>query len=44
VSLNPPTLFLALKKGFSNIQTSALVEMPGGGAVLAKDIKGKPMK
>ena len=44
VSLNPPTLFLALKKGFSNIlDIGALVEMPGGGlTVLAKDIKGKP--
>ena len=44
VSLNPPTLFLALKKGFSNIlDIGSLVEMPGGGlTVLAKDIKGKP--
>ena len=32
VSLNPPTLFLALKKGFSNIlDIGSLVEMPGGG-------------
>jgi ABC-type nitrate/sulfonate/bicarbonate transport system substrate-binding protein len=39
VSLNPPTLFLALKKGFSNIlDIGSLVEMPGGGlTVLAKD-------
>ena len=43
-SLNPPTLFLALKKGFPNIlDIGSLVEMPGGGlTVLAKDIKGKP--
>jgi ABC-type nitrate/sulfonate/bicarbonate transport system substrate-binding protein len=43
-SLNPPTLFVALKKGFPNIlDIGSLVEMPGGGlTVLAKDIKGKP--
>jgi ABC-type nitrate/sulfonate/bicarbonate transport system substrate-binding protein len=43
-SLNPPTLFLAQKKGFPNIlDIGSLVEMPGGGlTVLAKDIKGKP--
>ena len=43
-SLNPPTLFMAQKKGFINIlDIGALVEMPGGGlTVLAKDIKAKP--
>jgi len=43
-SLNPPTLFMAQKKGFPNIlDIGALVEMPGGGlTVLAKDIKAKP--
>ena len=43
-SLNPPTLFMAQKKGFPNIlDIGSLVEMPGGGlTVLAKDIKGKP--
>jgi ABC-type nitrate/sulfonate/bicarbonate transport system substrate-binding protein len=43
-SLNPPTLFLAQKKGFPNIlDIGSLVEIPGGGlTVLAKDIKGKP--
>ena len=43
-SLNPPTLFLAQKKGFPNIlDIGSLVEMPGGGlTVLSKDIKGKP--
>jgi len=43
-SLNPPTLFMAQKKGFANIlDIGSLVEMPGGGlTVLAKDIKGKP--
>ncbi len=43
-SLNPPTLFMAQKKGFANIlDIGALVEMPGGGlTVLAKDIKAKP--
>ena len=46
VSLNPPTLFVALKKGFFNIlDIGSLVEMPGGGlTVLAKDIKASPMK
>jgi ABC-type nitrate/sulfonate/bicarbonate transport system substrate-binding protein len=43
-SLNPPTLFMAQKKGFANIlDIGSLVEMPGGGlTVLAKDIKSKP--
>jgi ABC-type nitrate/sulfonate/bicarbonate transport system substrate-binding protein len=43
-SLNPPTLFLALKKGFPNIlDIGSLVEMPGGGlTVLIKSINGKP--
>jgi ABC-type nitrate/sulfonate/bicarbonate transport system substrate-binding protein len=43
-SLNPPTLFMAQKKGFPNIlDIGSLVEMPGGGlTVLAKDIKNKP--
>jgi ABC-type nitrate/sulfonate/bicarbonate transport system substrate-binding protein len=43
-SLNPPTLFLAQKKGFASIlDIGSLVEMPGGGlTVLSKDIKGKP--
>lgn len=43
-SLNPPTLFVAQKKGFPNIlDIGSLVEMPGGGlTVLAKDIKNKP--
>ena len=43
-SLNPPTLFMAQKKGFPSIlDIGSLVEMPGGGlTVLAKDIKGKP--
>lgn len=43
-SLNPPSLFMAQKKGFPNIlDIGPLVEMPGGGlTVLAKDIKGKP--
>ena len=43
-SLNPPTLFLAQRKGFPNIlDIGSLVEMPGGGlTVLSKDIKGKP--
>ncbi|HWH78611.1 MAG TPA: ABC transporter substrate-binding protein, partial [Candidatus Binatus sp.] len=42
-SLNPPTLFMAQKKGFPNIlDIGSLVEMPGGGlTVLAKDIKNK---
>ncbi len=44
VSLNPPALFLATKKGFPIIlDIGSLVEMPGGGlTVLAKDIKDKP--
>lgn len=44
VSLNPPALFLATKKGFPIIlDIGSLVEMPGGGlTVLDKDIKGKP--
>jgi len=43
-SLNPPTLFLAQKKGFPNIlDIGSLVEMPGGGlTVLTKSINGKP--
>jgi ABC-type nitrate/sulfonate/bicarbonate transport system substrate-binding protein len=43
-SLNPPSLFMAQKKGFPNIlDIGPLVEMPGGGlTVLAKDIKAKP--
>src|SRR6185503_11740974 len=43
-SLNPPTLFLAQKKGFPSIlDIGSLVEMPGGGlTVLMKDIKAKP--
>ena len=43
-SLNPPTLFLAQKKGFPSIlDIGPLVEMPGGGlTVLMKDIKAKP--
>jgi ABC-type nitrate/sulfonate/bicarbonate transport system substrate-binding protein len=43
-SLNPPTLFMAQKKGFPSIlDIGSLVEMPGGGlTVLAKDIKAKP--
>jgi len=43
-SLNPPTLFLAQKKGFANIlDIGSLVEMPGGGlTVMSKDIKAKP--
>ncbi len=43
-SLNPPTLFLAQKKGFPNIlDIGSLVEMPGGGlTVLMKSINGKP--
>ncbi len=43
-SLNPPTLFMAQKKGFPTVlDIGALVEMPGGGlTVLAKDIKAKP--
>jgi ABC-type nitrate/sulfonate/bicarbonate transport system substrate-binding protein len=43
-SLNPPTLFLALKKGFPSIlDIGFLVEMPGGGlTVLIKSINGKP--
>ena len=43
-SLNPPSLFIAQKKGFPNIlDIGPLVEMPGGGlTVLAKDIKAKP--
>ncbi len=43
-SLNPPTLFLAQKKGFPNIlDIGSLVEMPGGGlTVMIKDIKAKP--
>ncbi|MGH7873300.1 MAG: ABC transporter substrate-binding protein [Candidatus Binatia bacterium] len=43
VSLNPPALFLATKKGFPIIlDIGSLVEMPGGGlTVLDKDIKGK---
>lgn len=44
VSLNPPALFLATKKGFPIIlDIGSLVEMPGGGlTVFDKDIKGKP--
>ena len=44
VSLNPPTLFMAQKKGFPAIlDIGSLVEIPGGGlTVLAKDIKAKP--
>ena len=44
VSLNPPVLFMAQKKGFPAIlDIGSLVEMPGGGlTVLIKDIKGKP--
>ena len=44
-SLNPPTLFLAQKKGFPNIlDIGSLVEMPGGGlTVLAKTSKPNPM-
>ena len=44
VSLNPPALFLATRKGFPIIlDIGSLVEMPGGGlTVLDKDIKGKP--
>jgi ABC-type nitrate/sulfonate/bicarbonate transport system substrate-binding protein len=44
VSLNPPALFLATKKGFRIIlDIASLVEMPGGGlTVFDKDIKGKP--
>jgi ABC-type nitrate/sulfonate/bicarbonate transport system substrate-binding protein len=44
VSLNPPALFLATKKGFPIIlDIASLVEMPGGGlTVFDKDIKGKP--
>ncbi len=44
VSLNPPVLFLARKKGFPAIlDIGSLVEMPGGGlTVLIKDIKAKP--
>ena len=44
VSLNPPALFLATKKGFPIIlDIGSLVEMPGGGlTVLDKDMKGKP--
>ena len=44
VSLNPPTLFMAQKKGFPVIlDIGSLVEIPGGGlTVLAKDIKAKP--
>jgi ABC-type nitrate/sulfonate/bicarbonate transport system substrate-binding protein len=43
-SLNPPTLFLAQKKGFPNIlDIGSLVEMPGGGlTALTKSINGKP--
>ena len=43
-SLNPPSLFMAQKKGFPAIlDFGPLVEMPGGGlTVLAKDIKAKP--
>jgi ABC-type nitrate/sulfonate/bicarbonate transport system substrate-binding protein len=43
-SLNPPSLFMAQKKGFPTIlDIGPLVEMPGGGlTVLAKDIKAKP--
>lgn len=43
-SLNPPTLFMAQKKGFANIlDIGSLVEMPGGGlTVLMKSINGKP--
>jgi ABC-type nitrate/sulfonate/bicarbonate transport system substrate-binding protein len=44
VSLNPPVLFMAQKKGFPAIlDIGSLVEMPGGGlTVLMKDIKAKP--
>src|SRR5690349_1765470 len=44
VSLNPPVLFLAQKKGFPAIlDIGSLVEMPGGGlTVLMKDIRAKP--
>ncbi|HVO91993.1 MAG TPA: ABC transporter substrate-binding protein [Terriglobales bacterium] len=44
VSLNPPALFLATKKGFPIIlDIGSLVEMPGGGlTVLDRDIKSKP--
>ncbi len=43
-SLNPPSLFMAQKKGFPSIlDIGSLVEMPGGGlTVLDKDIKAKP--
>jgi ABC-type nitrate/sulfonate/bicarbonate transport system substrate-binding protein len=43
-SLNPPTLFLAQKKGFPSVlDIGSLVEMPGGGlTVMSKDIKAKP--
>jgi ABC-type nitrate/sulfonate/bicarbonate transport system substrate-binding protein len=43
-SLNPPSLFMATKKGFPIIvDIGQLVEMPGGGlTVLEKDIKNKP--
>jgi ABC-type nitrate/sulfonate/bicarbonate transport system substrate-binding protein len=43
-SLNPPTLFLAQKKGFPSIlDIGSLVEMPGGGlTVLSQQIKAKP--
>jgi ABC-type nitrate/sulfonate/bicarbonate transport system substrate-binding protein len=43
-SLNPPMLFLALKKGFPNVlDIGSLVEMPGGGlTVLMRSINGKP--
>ncbi|MBM4298621.1 MAG: ABC transporter substrate-binding protein [Deltaproteobacteria bacterium] len=43
-SLNPPSLFMAQKKGFPSVlDIGSLVEMPGGGlTVLEKDIKNKP--
>lgn len=43
-SLNPPSLFMATKKGFPIIvDIGQHVEMPGGGlTVLEKDIKNKP--
>lgn len=46
VSLNPPVLFMAQRKGFPAIlDIGSLVEMPGGGlTVLMKDIKSKPTK
>lgn len=43
-SLNPPSLFMATKKGFPIVlDIGQYVEMPGGGlTVLEKDIKNKP--